>query len=112
MERPSLPNQHAWINGSGRMSYVPSNSTLQLGPGQYTDAESRVEVRNSSWGKCERFTDRKGFSNRLGPGQYNSKNELKHITAPISVFKSKGPRTFIQEMIQKNTKQNNKIRNP
>ena len=31
-----LPRQHAWINGSGRMSYVPSNSALnRVGPGEY-----------------------------------------------------------------------------
>ena len=49
----TLPKEHAWINGSDRMSFVPSKSALnKLGPGEYTNPMSQSQVRNSSWSKC------------------------------------------------------------
>lgn len=54
----------------------------------------------------------KGFENRLGPGSYNSKMNPNKTASPVSMFKSKSPRTFIQEMVEKSSKEIKTRKNP
>ena len=58
-----IDQQHAWINGSQRLSYMPSKSSInQMGPGEYEDS-NRGEHSHSNWAKGDRFSQQKAFQN-------------------------------------------------
>ena len=80
-----------------------------LGPGQYEHSSSLVVGSHSDWSKGERFRQpHPKIASLIGPGKYTDHGKdlasTKGKTLPLSVFKSKTPKTFFEEMISKEQK--------
>ena len=69
--------------------------------------------RHSNWSKKERFAGSDKMTAYIDPGKYQSVyNPVSNAkTLPLSVFKSKTPKTFFEDLIQKEEKLY-KSRNP
>ena len=92
--------------GSERLSFIkdPRDS---VGPGQYEQGSSLAIGSHSDWGKGERFREvQPKIAGVVGPGKYQNTMlaSTRGKTVPLSVFKSKCPKSFFEDLVSREEK--------